>query len=161
MFKHLTAPCPIDDYSDLRPIRLARNRLEPGLKRNDYPGRQLPPMAKHPAHPCRLTLNRDRRIMRPLRIDHLRMKTPLWTKNQRGAYAARSLLQAAPPPIGDGERTCPERRAHQRPSMPDCPELRAVPVCLFIEDAVRPEVATAGAVKRLPEIGRPARTDRL
>jgi transposase len=35
MFKHLTAPCPIDDYSDLRPIRLARNRLEPGLKRND------------------------------------------------------------------------------------------------------------------------------
>ena len=25
MFKHLTAPCPIDDYSDLRPTRQARN----------------------------------------------------------------------------------------------------------------------------------------
>ncbi len=53
MFKHLTAPCPIDDYSDLRPARQARNitltsaathfgvwpteisRLERGLKRDD------------------------------------------------------------------------------------------------------------------------------
>lgn len=53
MFKHLTAPCPIDDYSDLRPTRQARNitltaaanhfglwptqisRLERGLTRND------------------------------------------------------------------------------------------------------------------------------
>ncbi|MEB4212395.1 IS110 family transposase [Mycobacterium sp. 94-17] len=53
MFKHLTAPCPIDDYSDLRPARQAKNitltsaaahfgvwpndisRLERGLKRND------------------------------------------------------------------------------------------------------------------------------
>lgn len=53
MFKHLTAPCPIDDYSDLRPARQARkitltsaathfgvwpndiSRLERGLKRND------------------------------------------------------------------------------------------------------------------------------
>lgn len=53
MFKHLTAPCPIDDYSDLRPTRQARNitltsaaahfgvwpndisRLERGLKRDD------------------------------------------------------------------------------------------------------------------------------
>jgi hypothetical protein len=53
MFKHLTAPCPIDDYSDLRPARLAQNitlaaaaepfglwpndisRLERGLKRDD------------------------------------------------------------------------------------------------------------------------------
>jgi hypothetical protein len=53
MFKHLTAPCPIDDYSDLRPARQARNitltsaaahfdvwpteisRLERGLTRND------------------------------------------------------------------------------------------------------------------------------
>ncbi|MGE2691174.1 IS110 family transposase [Mycolicibacterium pulveris] len=53
MFRHLTAPCPIDDYSDLRPARQARNitlstvanhfgvwpndisRLERGLKRND------------------------------------------------------------------------------------------------------------------------------
>ena len=53
MFTHLTAPCPIDDYSDLRPTRQARNitltsaathfgiwpndisRLERGLKRND------------------------------------------------------------------------------------------------------------------------------
>jgi transposase len=25
MFKHLTSPCPIDDYSDLRPTRQARN----------------------------------------------------------------------------------------------------------------------------------------
>ncbi len=25
MFKHLTAPCPIDDYSDLRPTRQAQN----------------------------------------------------------------------------------------------------------------------------------------
>src|SRR5579884_2924380 len=45
--------------------------------------------------------------------------------------------------------------------MPDCPELRAVLVCLIVEDAVRPEVATARPVKRLPEIGRPARTNRL
>lgn len=53
MFKHLTAPCPVDDYSDLRPTRQARNitltaaanhfglwptqisRLERGLTRND------------------------------------------------------------------------------------------------------------------------------
>ncbi len=53
MFKHLTAPCPIDDYSDLRPARQAKNitlataadhfvvwpndisRLERGLKRDD------------------------------------------------------------------------------------------------------------------------------
>ena len=53
MFRHLTAPCPIDDYSDLRPTRQARNitlstvanhfgvwpndisRLERGLKRDD------------------------------------------------------------------------------------------------------------------------------
>jgi transposase len=53
MFKHLTAPCPIDDYSDLRPTRQARNitlttaanhfgvwpttisRLERGLSRDD------------------------------------------------------------------------------------------------------------------------------
>ena len=53
MFTHLTAPCPIDDYSDLRPTRQARNitlttaathlgvwpndisRLERGLKRDD------------------------------------------------------------------------------------------------------------------------------
>jgi len=53
MFRHLTAPCPIDDYSDLRPARQARNitlaaaaahfsvwpndisRLERGLNRND------------------------------------------------------------------------------------------------------------------------------
>lgn len=53
MFKHLTAPCPIDDYSDLRPTRQARNitltavanhfgvwpteisRLERGLTRDD------------------------------------------------------------------------------------------------------------------------------
>lgn len=53
MFKHLTAPCPIDDYSDLRPTRQAQNitltavadhfgiwptdisRLERGLKRDD------------------------------------------------------------------------------------------------------------------------------
>ncbi|MGU3500738.1 IS110 family transposase [Mycobacterium sp. C31M] len=53
MFKHLTAPCPIDDYSDLRPTRQAHNitltaaaahfgvwpntisRLERGLKRDD------------------------------------------------------------------------------------------------------------------------------
>jgi transposase len=53
MFKHLTAPCPIDDYSDLRATRQARNitltsaaahfgvwptdisRLERGLKRDD------------------------------------------------------------------------------------------------------------------------------
>lgn len=53
MFKHLTAPCPIDDYSDLRPTRQARNitltsaaqhlgvwptvisRLERGLQRHD------------------------------------------------------------------------------------------------------------------------------
>jgi hypothetical protein len=53
MFKHLTAPCPIDDYSDLRPTRQAKNitltsaathfgvwpndisRLERGLKRHD------------------------------------------------------------------------------------------------------------------------------
>ena len=53
MFKHLTAPCPIDDYSDLRPTRQARHitltavaqhfdvwpieisRLERGLKRDD------------------------------------------------------------------------------------------------------------------------------
>ncbi len=53
MFKHLTAPCPVDDYSDLRPARQARNitltaaanhfglwptqisRLERGLTRND------------------------------------------------------------------------------------------------------------------------------
>lgn len=53
MFKHLTAPCPIDDYSDLRPARHARNltlaaaathlgvypndisRLERGVTRND------------------------------------------------------------------------------------------------------------------------------
>ena len=53
MFTHLTAPCPIDDYSDLRPPRQARNiplptaathlgvwpndisRLERGLKRDD------------------------------------------------------------------------------------------------------------------------------
>ncbi len=55
MFKHLTAPCPIDDYSDLRPPRQVRNitltaaanhfglwptqisRLERGLTRNDTP----------------------------------------------------------------------------------------------------------------------------
>jgi transposase len=53
MFKHLTKPCPIDDYSDLRPARQAKNitlttvadhfgvwpndisRLERGLKRDD------------------------------------------------------------------------------------------------------------------------------
>ena len=53
MFTHLTAPCPIDDYSDLRPIRQAKNitltsaaahfgvwpndisRLERGFKRDD------------------------------------------------------------------------------------------------------------------------------
>jgi transposase len=53
MFKHLTSPCPIDDYSDLRPARQAQNitltsvahhfgvwpteisRLERGLARND------------------------------------------------------------------------------------------------------------------------------
>jgi hypothetical protein len=53
MFRHLTAPCPIDDYSDLRPARQAQNitltaaaahfdvwpitisRLERGLKRDD------------------------------------------------------------------------------------------------------------------------------
>jgi transposase len=53
MFKHLTAPCPIDDYSDLRPARQSKNitlstvadhfgiwpndisRLERGLKRDD------------------------------------------------------------------------------------------------------------------------------
>ena len=53
MFKHLTTPCPIDDYSDLRPTRQAQNitltavadhfgvwpndisRLERGLKRDD------------------------------------------------------------------------------------------------------------------------------
>lgn len=53
MFRHLTAPCPIDDYSDLRPTRQAKNitlstvanhfgvwpndisRLERGLKRDD------------------------------------------------------------------------------------------------------------------------------
>jgi transposase len=53
MFTHLTAPCPVDDYSDLRPARQTRNitltavanhfgvwpteisRLEPGLTRND------------------------------------------------------------------------------------------------------------------------------
>lgn len=53
MFRHLTAPCPIDDYSDLRPARQAKNitlsavanhfgvwpndisRLERGLKRDD------------------------------------------------------------------------------------------------------------------------------
>ncbi len=53
MFKHLTAPCPIDDYSDLRPTRQAKNitlttvanhfgvwpteisRLERGLTRDD------------------------------------------------------------------------------------------------------------------------------
>jgi transposase len=53
MFRHLTAPCPIDDYSDLRPARQARNitlttvanhfgvwptqisRLERGLTRDD------------------------------------------------------------------------------------------------------------------------------
>ena len=53
MFRHLTAPCPIDDYSDLRPTRRAHNitlataaavfgvwpndisRLERGLKRDD------------------------------------------------------------------------------------------------------------------------------
>ncbi|OBB37912.1 IS110 family transposase [Mycobacterium sp. 852002-51961_SCH5331710] len=53
MFRHLTEPCPIDDYSDLRPTRQARNitltaaaahfnvwpitisRLERGLKRDD------------------------------------------------------------------------------------------------------------------------------
>ena len=53
MFKHLTAPCPIDDYSDLRPTRQAKNitltavahhfdvwpidisRLERGLNRDD------------------------------------------------------------------------------------------------------------------------------
>ena len=53
MFTHLTTPCPIDDYSDLRPTRQARNitltsaathfgvwpndisRLERGLKRDD------------------------------------------------------------------------------------------------------------------------------
>jgi transcriptional regulator with XRE-family HTH domain len=53
MFKHLTAPCPIDDYSDLRTTRQARNitltsaaayfggwpteisRLERSLKRDD------------------------------------------------------------------------------------------------------------------------------
>jgi hypothetical protein len=53
MFKHLTDPCPIDDYSDLRPARQAKNitlttaaeyfgvwpndisRLERGLKRDD------------------------------------------------------------------------------------------------------------------------------
>jgi len=53
IFKHLTAPCPIDDYSDLRPARQTRNitltatathlgvwpndisRLERGLKRDD------------------------------------------------------------------------------------------------------------------------------
>ena len=53
MFKHLTAPCPIDDYNDLRPTRQAKNitltnaaahfgvwpndisRLERGLKRDD------------------------------------------------------------------------------------------------------------------------------
>jgi transposase len=53
MFRHLTAPCPIDDYSDLRPTRQARNitlpsaathfgvwptvisRLERGLARDD------------------------------------------------------------------------------------------------------------------------------
>ncbi|OWM00757.1 IS110 family transposase [Mycolicibacterium peregrinum] len=53
MFTHLTAPCPIDDYSDLRPTRQAQNitltaaathfglwptqisRLERGLKRDD------------------------------------------------------------------------------------------------------------------------------
>ncbi|WP_406814454.1 IS110 family transposase [Mycobacterium sp. M23085] len=53
MFKHLTAPCPIDDYSDLRPARQARNitltsaahhlgvwptvisRLERGVQRHD------------------------------------------------------------------------------------------------------------------------------
>ena len=53
MFKHLTSPCPIDDYSDLRPTRQAKNitlttaaahfgvwpndisRLERGLKRDD------------------------------------------------------------------------------------------------------------------------------
>jgi transposase len=53
IFRHLTAPCPIDDYSDLRPARQARNitltaaaahfgvwpndisRLERGLKRDD------------------------------------------------------------------------------------------------------------------------------
>lgn len=53
MFKHLTAPSPIDDYSDLRPARRATNitltavadhfgvwpndisRLERGLKRDD------------------------------------------------------------------------------------------------------------------------------
>jgi transposase len=53
MFKHLTAPCPIDDYSDLRPTRQTKNitltsaathfgvwpndisRLERGLKRDD------------------------------------------------------------------------------------------------------------------------------
>lgn len=53
MFKHLTAPCPIDDYSDLRPARQTRNitltavanhfgvwpthisRLERGLTRDD------------------------------------------------------------------------------------------------------------------------------
>lgn len=53
MFKHLTAPCPIDDYADLRPARQSKNitlstvadhfgiwpndisRLERGLKRDD------------------------------------------------------------------------------------------------------------------------------
>lgn len=53
MFKHLTNPCPIDDYSDLRPARQTRNitlttaathfdiwpndisRLERGRKRDD------------------------------------------------------------------------------------------------------------------------------
>jgi transposase len=53
MFKHLTAPCPIDDYSDLRTTRQTRHitltsaaehfgvwpteisRLERGLKRDD------------------------------------------------------------------------------------------------------------------------------
>jgi transposase len=53
MFKHLTAPCPIDDNSDLRPTRQAKNitltsaaahfgvwpndisPLERGLKRHD------------------------------------------------------------------------------------------------------------------------------
>ncbi len=53
VFKHLTTPCPIDDYTDLRPTRQAKNitltsaaehfgvwpndisRLERGLKRDD------------------------------------------------------------------------------------------------------------------------------
>nr|WP_235689951.1 transposase [Mycolicibacterium gadium] len=80
MFRHLTQPCPIDDYSDLRPARQARNitltasgstlqrlanhdlptRTRPQTRR--HPRNQLPPMAKHPDHRRCLTHNRDRSI---------------------------------------------------------------------------------------------------